>query len=67
MENLFYSEKSTKVIINCLLEEDKDFLTRNNIKLTFKGRDHMPNYMQINPNLCNNNFRVIIFETHDQT
>src|SRR6185369_5292605 len=44
----FYSEDSIKIIINCLLEEDKDFLTRNSIELTFELLDKPPlhNYIR---------------------
>ena len=42
--NPFYSKNSIKIIINCLLEEDKDFLTRNSIELTFKLLDKSPLY-----------------------
>src|SRR5215213_6539534 len=42
--NPFYSKNSIKIIINCLLEEDKDFLTRNSIELTFELLDKSPLY-----------------------
>ena len=31
--NPFYSENSIKILINCILVEDKDFLRDNNIQL----------------------------------
>ena len=42
--NPFYSLDSIKILINCLLEEDKDFLTRNHIKLTFELLEKLPLY-----------------------
>ena len=32
----FYSIKSAKILIDCLLVEDKDFLVKNDIKIKFK-------------------------------
>jgi hypothetical protein len=32
----FTHSNSTKIIINCLLKEDKNFLTRKNVKLIFE-------------------------------
>src|SRR5206468_3132980 len=40
----FYCKDSIKIIINCLLEEDKNFLTRNRIDLTFEQLDKSPLY-----------------------
>src|SRR6185369_4162402 len=40
----FYSAGSIRVLINCLLVTDKDFLTRNNIKLSFELLDRLPLY-----------------------
>src|SRR6266542_1889932 len=35
----FVSESSTKIIIGCLLVEDKDFLVENDISLSFKSSE----------------------------
>src|SRR5688572_8781922 len=40
----FYSVDSIKIIVNCLLEEDKDFLTRNGIELFFELLEKPPLY-----------------------
>ena len=41
-EDPFVCDDSIKILINCLLEEDKDFLTRNCIELTFEPLDKPP-------------------------
>src|SRR5690348_1596759 len=38
----FISENSTKILINCLLTEDKNFLKKNDIKITFKLLKKVP-------------------------
>src|SRR5437763_3076883 len=40
----FVFTDSIRILINCLLAKDKDFLTRNNIKLSFNLLDRPPLY-----------------------
>src|SRR6266511_1465722 len=50
----FYSVDSVKILVNCLLVIDKNFLLRNNINLSFKLLNKPPlyNYVKFIKNLC---------------
>src|SRR5215213_10306676 len=57
-KNPFVCEDSIKILINCMLEEDKDFLTRNCIELTFELLEKPPLYNYAR-------FCTIFFNCHD--
>src|SRR5689334_16679201 len=42
--NPFVCTGSIKILINCLLAKDKDFLVRNDIRLSFELLDRLPLY-----------------------
>ena len=54
----FVCGDSIKILINCVLEKDKDFLTRNGIKLTFELLEKPPlyNYARFCTTIIFNNY-----------